>query len=69
MNTWRDWVHYIMRGRDPTTTAVLAEDLGAVAGLGIACTLRGPWVKNPTLHLPPALKPALQPQRSASACV
>ena len=32
-----DWLHYIMRGRDPTTAAVLAEDLGAVAGLGIAC--------------------------------
>jgi solute carrier family 30 (zinc transporter), member 9 len=27
---------YIMRGRDPTTAAVFAEDAGAVAGLGIA---------------------------------
>lgn len=37
MQGWRDWARYIMRGRDPTTAAVLAEDLGAVAGLGLAC--------------------------------
>lgn len=36
MRGWKDWVGYIMRGRDPTTAAVLAEDVGAVAGLGIA---------------------------------
>jgi len=29
---------YIMHGHDPTTAAVLAEDAGAVAGLGIAGT-------------------------------
>ena len=37
MKGWKDWMNYIMRGRDPTTAAVLAEDMGAVAGLGIAC--------------------------------
>lgn len=36
MKGWKDWMNYIMRGRDPTTAAVLAEDMGAVAGLGIA---------------------------------
>ncbi len=36
MQGWKDWARYILRGRDPTTAAVLAEDVGAVAGLGIA---------------------------------
>ena len=40
MKGWKDWMNYIMRGRDPTTAAVLAEDMGAVAGLGIACESR-----------------------------
>jgi hypothetical protein len=46
MASWQDLLKYVMRGRDPTTAAVLAEDLGAVAGLGIACECIG-WVAEP----------------------
>jgi hypothetical protein len=68
---------YITRGRDPTTTAVLAEDAGAVAGLGIAgaprlagmagrCWLSGRLVRQ-GCHL--AARPSLIQLDEACACL